>query len=310
MAIALLAGADPLHAAPGCGPLRIHQDAPGQVIVQWPGACQLQEAASLNEPVLWQDVALSSPAMLNVGAGSRFFRTLSSVDGSCSLNIVGWVKVSLPARALIANPLNRTNNHLNTILPLPDEADGTQIERFNLGTQSLGQPIQWITGVGWVSADATETYTLAPGEGFFITPQGGTDHADFCGRSAARDSDQPVPLGLSYRSSIAPWSGPLGSVLGFPASPGDNVSVFNSGSQTYVTYTLMRSIWCGWPAEPAIPLGSGFRVERAAAAATWAQSLALSGCSSPPVFTRSPRDLVVPLGSNATLSVSVASAAP
>src|SRR5688572_12147371 len=60
----------------------------------------------------------------------------SSMAQVYSANAVGYVNLSLGAGyTIIANPLNGTNNNLNTILPLPDSADGTQIYRFNPVTQ-------------------------------------------------------------------------------------------------------------------------------------------------------------------------------
>jgi len=77
----------------------------------------------------------------------------------------------LPAGlSIIANPLNYGDNHLNTILPLPDSASGTTIYRFDPATQNYGEAITFIGfGLGWISADPRSDWlVLNPGEGVFI----------------------------------------------------------------------------------------------------------------------------------------------
>ena len=81
-----------------------------------------------------------------------------------SVNAVGYVNVPLVAGfTMIANPLNNGNNNLNTILPLPDSADGTVIYRFAAG--AFGDEIAFVAGFGWFSANADPNWLIvAPGE--------------------------------------------------------------------------------------------------------------------------------------------------
>ena len=165
-----------------------------------------------------------------------------------SVNAVGYVNLSLrPGLSLIANPLNGTNNNLNTTLTLANDGseDGTTIFKFDDASQNYKSPIQWISGFGWFSADPAEDYILNPGQGFFIQNLTSPPHninVTFVGEVPQGTLHNPLPgsFNLSIRSSQVPQAAPLGDTtinatgsLLFPALDGDTVFVFNSTTQAY-----------------------------------------------------------------------------
>src|SRR5687768_13365508 len=88
-----------------------------------------------------------------------------------SVNAVGYVNTTVPANGfrIISNPLNGTNNSVNTSMPLPNDGsfDGTTIYRFDSATQQYQDSLQWLSGLGWLSASDPDP-VINPGEGFFI----------------------------------------------------------------------------------------------------------------------------------------------
>jgi hypothetical protein len=291
-----------------CGPLHIVLDGvvrPGNVIITWPGGCQLQASDTLENPV-WANVAGTSPLTINAplvppasasdpSAGKRFFRTLSA-DGKCSPNIVGYVNLTLKAGfTLIANPLNNTNNLLDTILPLDVTADGTTITRFNPATQNWETPDTFYYGLGWMDQNiVSSSVPLAPGEGAFITVPQDTV-VTLVGEAPQGILVNPLPAGFSAQASIAAVAGQVGAApwLGVPAGHGDQIFIFDPAAQAYKSvYTYSTS--GGWssansddpgPLGPFIPVGTGFFYRNVGAARNWTQHFVLSDCQPPSCIT-------------------------
>lgn len=184
-----------------------------------------------------------------------------------SVNAVGYVNVTVPANgpfAIIANPLNGTNNDLNTILPLPDAADGTTIYAFDTASQSYTS-YGFITGLGWLP-----TREFAPGEAFFIQANnsaGSTLNLTFVGevpQGHLVNSIAASPL-FSLKSSVVPQSATLGeegapNTLNFPAEDGDTVYTFNVAGQSYESAGFISGV--GWLPDPVIPVATGFFVQK------------------------------------------------
>ena len=212
---------------------------------------------------------------------------VSSMAQVFSVNAVGYVNLTLPTGfSMIANPLNGANNNLNTILPLPDSAEGTEIYRFAGG--AFGDVITFYGGgVGWFTANVDPNWVvLNPGEGVFIRPIAAMT-ITFVGEVPQGNLANAVPAGFSIRSSQVPQEARLGNAatdgtLKFPATDTDNVYVFDSAGQKYKdVYTYYNDI-PGWfsnsdgdPAGPNVPVGTAFWVQKAAAA-SWTRSFSVN----------------------------------
>lgn len=201
-----------------------------------------------------------------------------------SVNVVGYVSMSLPRVVstnmgyLIANPLSNTNNSLDTVLPLPDDADGTQVFRFDPAAQTF-TGADFIAGIGWFPEQVVNL-----GEGWFLRPwtfSGGNLNVTFVGEVPQGHlvTPMPGPGQTALLASAVPQTAPLGDsgspgTLQFPAEDGDAVWLWNSAAQAYgLPYVYLEGY--GWlsdnpddpgPAGPVIGVGQGFRVTKSVTA--------------------------------------------
>jgi hypothetical protein len=85
-------------------------------------------------------------ALITTGASQSLSQQVYSV------NIVGYVNITIPAgkQAILNNPLNGTNNNVNTIIPLPNNVGhaGSAIFRYNSAALSFLDPIEWFDDLG------------------------------------------------------------------------------------------------------------------------------------------------------------------
>jgi hypothetical protein len=217
-----------------------------------------------------------------------------------SVNAVGYVNKTIPAAgpsgsswAVLGNPLNGTNNSLNTILPLPSGYDGATIFRFDPVQQSYLDSIGWIEGFGWFSPSDPDP-TLNPGEGFFFQNVAASPLAvTFVGEVPMGTLNNPVVGGFqwSIRSSMVPKGLRLGdtdattgaaNTLEFPAADGDTVFIFDTATQQYLdSYGYIGGF--GWnsasdpdPDGPLLEPASGFFVLKAGPNATWTQTFSVN----------------------------------
>jgi len=206
-----------------------------------------------------------------------------------SANAVGYVNLNLPAGiSLIANPLNGSpDNDVDSIIQLGATATGTTIFRWDSVNQRYGNSIQFILGVGWVTAEPDPNWRiLDPGIGFFIrclSPQDVT----FVGEVPQGQLANPVP-GLSkvaLLSSQVPQEGRLGHIadstgaavgLEFPAGTGDTVFTWDVAGQSWsASWQYLEGI--GWltsnpnphPEGPNIAVAQGFASRKAGPDASW-----------------------------------------
>ncbi len=208
-----------------------------------------------------------------------------------SVNAVGYVNLTPavgPGYTMIGNPLIGTNNHLNTIMPLPDTADGTSIYRFNAAAQNYYETIIFYAGYGWFTTDPdANAMVIAPGEGFFIQPPAGvTLNLTFVGEvpQAVGGTPLSIPVAGTGRyallASQVPQALPLGKAadaenvsLRFPAADGDSIYMFDAAAQAYKeTYIYYDGY--GWYSTnpddpgvngPVIPVATGFFSQKGSA---------------------------------------------
>lgn len=221
----------------------------------------------------------------------------TSVAQIYSVNAVGYVNITVPCSAdqtkgaIIANPLNGTNNSLNTIIPLDSAYAGTLIFRFDPATQNYFDSIQFVDGFGWFSASADPNIlNVNPGEAFWIYPvhaSATTLNLTFVGEVPQGTLNNPLPTvggRLAMKSSVVPQAAPIGTTgdtatLQFPAEPGDLLFLFDSAAQTYKdSYQYVDGF--GWfsansddpgPQGPTIAVAAGFFLvmDPAATANNW-----------------------------------------
>ena len=316
--------ADPLG-APDCEPVRLHISRNnGGVLLNWTGlGYRLQTTSSLSQP--WTDVpGATSPMQLPATGSQGYFRLVCRDNQTCSIGVVGYVNTTLQSNPagnvtnLIANPLNGTNNNLNTILPLPDAYDGSTIFRWNAATANYYEPIVFLAGLGWFSPEHGATANLNPGEGFWLMPTvSNALTVMFVGEVPQGSVTNGLPAGWSLKSSIVPQTGSLDS-LGFPAGEEDVVMLFDAATQQFrESYIYLGGI--GWltassgeslPGGPVLAPGEAFFVYKATPAA-WVRNFHLECVSCTGlIITVEPQNQTAVRNTCATFSVGVASAVP
>jgi hypothetical protein len=169
-----------------------------------------------------------------------------------SVNSVGYVNMNLPAGfSLISNPLDAASNTLSALVP--NVPFGTTVFQWNETTSNFDSSI--FLG-SW-----TVDLTMEPGAGAFIQ-LGAATTLTFVGEVMQGSLSNPIPAGYSIRSSQVPQEGALSSDLGFPASFGDTVFLFNRTTQGYDSYIFLGT----WqPSEPNVTVGESFFVSKGAA---------------------------------------------
>jgi hypothetical protein len=215
----------------------------------------------------------------------------SSMAQVYSANAVGYVNLSLGSGfTIIANPLNGTNNHLNTILPLPDTAAGTILYRFNPLTQGYVTATFFGSEDGGWFSDSPANLILNPGEGAFIRVEGPTPlNITFVGEVPQGNLSHNIQANFSIQASEVPQALPVGpaqtsptvATLGFPATEGDIIYVFDSATQGYKVYSYFADF--GWSSGvpgstvdgPVIPVGTGFFVDKVATTA-WSRNFTVN----------------------------------
>lgn len=205
-------------------------------------------------------------AVLGVAAAA------TSMADVFSVNVVGYVNVDVPAGgfALVCNPLNGTNNTLNTILP--DAPNNTTIAyEFDSGS---GLFITYTKrSSGWAGADGV---SFNPGKGFFIQNNAAAPITlTFVGEVPQGTNTVSYGTAFSLISGQFPKSGLVETDLGLPAVNGDIIYQFDKGSQTYVTFTRRATGW-GGGLEPSIGVGEGFFIQTSTAGTNWTRSFSVN----------------------------------
>jgi len=199
---------------------------------------------------------------LFVAAATGLAALTTSFAQVYSVNVVGYVNVTLKdGYNLIANPLATQSNAITDLVPAINFA---AYFKFVDGTYKGGNYLG-----AWTEDEAG--LTLDPGEGLFyyLPPGTGDTVVTFVGEVMEGQLSNPLPAGLSMKSSMVPQSGAL-SALGFPADNFDVVYRYDpalqGGAGGYITDTYIGA-WSGdsGGAEPTLDPGQAMFVFKGAA---------------------------------------------
>lgn len=183
-----------------------------------------------------------------------------SASAAVSSNIVGYVKLNLPAGyTLVSNPLDNTNPNGNTIGSLFGSID-IAVSRW---TGSGFATSDIVAGAGVVSGD---DFVLAPGESVFVNVTAPTS-VTLVGEALIGTQATAVTAGNNFVASKIPLSGTF-TDLGLTPSDGSTVSTWNGTS--YVTYDYVEGVGYIQP-EPTVAVGQGL-VVNALTPFTWTKT--------------------------------------
>lgn len=173
----------------------------------------------------WTDSSASSLA--------GFYRGLTATSVQ-TCNAVGFLDHTFAGNHshLIPNPFNCANNTVSSLFPAP--ASGTQILKWNHSTA------QWSTNTFNGSVWSDPNMELVRGEGLMFASSANYTKT-FVGEISQGFLLNPIPSGLSLRSSLMPIAAGLKTGLGFPALDGDNIVMLISNS--YWSYTYFNGKW-------------------------------------------------------------------
>jgi hypothetical protein len=197
----------------------------------------------------------------------------SSMAQVYSVNAVGYVNKTIPGGnklALISNPLNAADNSIGALFK--GVPAGTQVYKYD-GTKFVIATYDDIDNA-FLPADAAAT-KVNPGEGVFVRNTSGSDlTVTFVGEVPQGNLSNPIPAGLSIRSSQVPQAGPV-TTLGFPGAAGDQIFKFVPAKQGYDTFSFddIDNAWL--PSVPTLDVGEAVFV-RKNAAANWTRTFSVN----------------------------------
>jgi hypothetical protein len=185
-----------------------------------------------------------------------------------SVNVVGYYNVTVPAGGglkLLGVQLSSTNTTLASLIK--NVPDGTQFFKWS-GATFAGFLFEDPGGGGEWSGDTA----LLPGQGGFLKNNSGAPlTVTFVGEVGQGSLTNPIPSGYEVEASIVPQAGGLTTVLGLPASDGDQV--FKWTGTTYSGYLYEDPGGGGeWsPSQPTVEVGEAF-FSRKSAGVNWVRN--------------------------------------
>lgn len=185
-----------------------------------------------------------------------------------SVNAVGYINVSVPARSfvLMANQLNAGGNTVAEVLPAVPE--GTIVFKYS---QAGGFGANSFEFGEWANA----AQVVGPGEGFFIQNNSAAAvTVTLVGEVPQGALSTALANGLNLVSSKVPQAGKLVADLKFPAVEGDVIFQWNATSQSYAAANGFEfGEWAG--GEPNIAVAEGFFVQKNGAG-TWSRDFSVN----------------------------------
>jgi hypothetical protein len=179
---------------------------------------------------------MRTKTLLGLAALAVSAATVVAADNVYSLNVVGYVNVPIPEKTvgngfyIACNPLQvndavNGNNALNSVIPVTSVPQGTTLFRWDVTLQSFDTATAGQDDNGNPAWD--RTWTLAPGEGFWVQNLGATGfNITFVGEVLQGPQNNPIPAGFTLKGSQVPQAAELVDVLQFPA--------VNSGTSIYL----------------------------------------------------------------------------
>jgi hypothetical protein len=154
-----------------------------------------------------------------------------------SLNVVGYVNYPFTITGdyyLVNNPLDNTNNDLNTIMPVMP--NGSAVALWSVAAQDFSTlaPVYFTSGGGhWVP-----NATVSPGQGYFVIP-----NAPCTNTFIGNVRQNPVTITLvgsgNYEclGSTVPLAGGVTNQVGptYPALNGDALAIWSVAAQDFST---------------------------------------------------------------------------
>jgi hypothetical protein len=196
------------------------------------------------------------------------------------VNAVGYVNVTLkPGYNLIANPLNGTNNLINTVIPTAP--DGTVAFGWDSVSQQFAQADSYIGGLGWVDGNFEPSATvLNPGKAVFVQNNSGSDAPlTFVGEVPQGALTNVVNANYGFFSSIVPQSAPL-TALSFPGQEGMTYNGWDVVNQTYAqAYSYFGGAWYDGSfnaVDPVPAVAEGFLINNPGAAVSWGRTFSVN----------------------------------
>jgi hypothetical protein len=185
-----------------------------------------------------------------------------------SVNAVGYVTKNLvPSYNLLANPLNGTNNNLNTIIPVCNE--DSFILRWDPNLQTFSDPANYIGGA-W-----DPNLTLNPGEGFFLFNAANATNITFVGEVPQGNLTNRISANYSLISHIVPQSIGLSAAgVSFPPAEDDFILFWLPALQTYSD--PYNYIGGAWDPEPIPAVGEAFFYNTTAGARNWVRGFSVN----------------------------------
>jgi hypothetical protein len=210
--------------------------------------------------------ALLCAAALAAGAVS------SMAQNVYSLNVVGYVNYAFSSGnyVLVNNPLDNTNNDLNTIIPTAP--NGTTVQLWNAAIQDFSPTIP---AYSTFNNKWTPTTTIQPGQGFFVVAAG-----NFTNTFVGNVRQGPVTNNLigagNYEAigSTVPLGGGITNVLAqYPAGNGDTIQLWNVGLQDFDPSIPAYSTFNNkWTPDHVFAVGEAFFLVRAGGPVAYVRS--------------------------------------
>jgi hypothetical protein len=195
-----------------------------------------------------------------------------------SLNVVGYVNKPFVAGGFTAaaNPLNATNNSLNTIMKGTQVPDNTLVFLWDAALQDFSATLPSYNAAAgnWVP-DAT----INPGTGFFVfAPTAYTN--TFVGEVLQQGgiTAVPIPSNFALIASQPPIGGNVGVVLsGLPAADNDLALKWDTTAQDFTTietYSAASSAWV--PGTTQFGVAEGILYFHNGAATSWIRNFTVT----------------------------------